>query len=176
MPPTSELAARVHAANKNWWIHIDTGAPLIRNVGELLMLVVSELSEAMEGHRKRRMDDKLPARPMIEVEIADAYIRVLDILGGLRLNTTPQVAVLRWSPNVGECLLMLTAVIHQAYVYQNKPAELARMLNRLLSELESFTNMHDLDLPGAFEEKMLYNASRLDHTLEHRRAEGGKKY
>ena len=32
-----------------------------------------------------------------------------------------------------------------------------------------------LDLQGAFEEKMAFNAKRADHTVEERRKEGGKK-
>lgn len=51
-----------------------------------LMLIVSEISEAMEGHRKGLMDDKLPHRPMIEVELADAMIRILDLAGALGLD------------------------------------------------------------------------------------------
>lgn len=57
-----------------------------RNVGELLKLVVSELSEAMEGHRKNLMDDKLPHRKMFEVEIGDAFIRLFDIAGAFNLD------------------------------------------------------------------------------------------
>jgi NTP pyrophosphatase (non-canonical NTP hydrolase) len=72
------LAAEIHAANKKWWFQPDGVTPLRRNKGELLMLVVTELAEAMEGERKRLMDDKLPHRPMAEVEIADAIIRLLD--------------------------------------------------------------------------------------------------
>lgn len=44
-----------------------------------LMLTVSELSEAMEGHRKGLADDKLPHRRMFEVELADAMIRILHL-------------------------------------------------------------------------------------------------
>lgn len=47
-----------------------------REVGTELMLVVTELAEAMEGDRKDKMDDKLPHRPMMEVELADAVIRI----------------------------------------------------------------------------------------------------
>ena len=32
-----------------------------------------------------------------------------------------------------------------------------------------------IDLPGAFEEKMQYNARRADHKIENRRLPGGKK-
>jgi NTP pyrophosphatase (non-canonical NTP hydrolase) len=50
------------------------------------MLIVSELSEAMEGHRKSLMDDKLPHRKMAEVEIADAAIRIFDLAGAMRYD------------------------------------------------------------------------------------------
>lgn len=44
-----------------------------------LMLVVTELAEAVEGLRKDLPDDKLPHRKMVEVEMADALIRILNI-------------------------------------------------------------------------------------------------
>lgn len=52
-----------------------------RNVGELLCLVHSEISEAMEGFRKNLMDDKLKDKKMFDVELADAVIRIFDICG-----------------------------------------------------------------------------------------------
>ena len=55
-------------------------------VSQKIMLAVSELGEAMEGHRRNRMDDKLPHRKMLEVEIADAIIRLFDLAGGLGLH------------------------------------------------------------------------------------------
>jgi NTP pyrophosphatase (non-canonical NTP hydrolase) len=77
----NELSKLVHAANIKWWQNIDTGEPLKRNKGELLMLIVSEISECMEGERKDLMDDKIPHRKMAEVELADAIIRILDYAG-----------------------------------------------------------------------------------------------
>lgn len=82
----NDYATEVHQANQKWWRDIHTGLPLDRNVGELLMLCVSELSEALEGHRKNLMDDKLPHRKMFEVELADTIIRILDICGGMGLD------------------------------------------------------------------------------------------
>lgn len=70
-----------HSANMKWWIDIQTGKPLDRNKGELLCLIHSEISEAMEGERKNLMDDKLPHRKMAEVELADALIRIFDYAG-----------------------------------------------------------------------------------------------
>jgi hypothetical protein len=82
----NDYADEVHKANSRWWIDLHTGQPLKRNVGELLMLVTSELAEAMEGHRKSLPDDKLPHRPMFEVELADAVIRIFDIAAGMKLD------------------------------------------------------------------------------------------
>lgn len=76
------LAERVHHANSKWWRDLHTGARIERNKGEQLMLIVSEISEAMEGERKSLQDDKLPHRKMAEVELADALIRILDYAHG----------------------------------------------------------------------------------------------
>jgi hypothetical protein len=67
----------------NWWRNPATGRPVIRNVGEMIALMHSELSEALEGHRKGLMDDHLPNRKMLDVEIADAIIRELDFASHL---------------------------------------------------------------------------------------------
>ena len=76
------------ASESGWWNDLETGADLREtfNVPEKLMLIVSEVSEAMEGHRKGLMDDKLPHRKMIEVELADAMIRILDLAGAMNLD------------------------------------------------------------------------------------------
>jgi len=71
-----------HTAAEKWWQDPATGVPLNRNKGELLMLIVSEIAEAMEGERKGLQDDKLPHRPMAEVELVDALIRIFDYAGG----------------------------------------------------------------------------------------------
>lgn len=89
------------AVNGGWWRDLKTGLDLRgydehnrakRNVGELLCLIHSEISEAMEGHRKGLMDDKLPDRPMLEVELADAVIRIADLCGGLNLDLGGAIA------------------------------------------------------------------------------------
>ena len=82
----NDLVKHIHEQNQHWWRDIETGEPLERNVGELIALAHSELSEALEAHRKNLMDDKLPYRRGIEVELADCMIRILDTAGGLGLD------------------------------------------------------------------------------------------
>lgn len=65
-----------------WWHDLETGEKLERNRAEMLCLIHSEISEAMEAERKGLMDDKLPHRPGAEVELADALIRIFDYCGG----------------------------------------------------------------------------------------------
>lgn len=79
MKNLNDYAFICHKANEKWWISVEDGVTrLNRNKGELLMLIVSEIAEAMEGERKDLMDDKLPHRKMAEVELADALIRIFD--------------------------------------------------------------------------------------------------
>lgn len=78
------LSESIHADNvkAGWWNDIKTGEPLVNRphfMAEKLCLVHSEISEAMEGLRKNLKDDKLPHREMMEVELADALIRICDI-------------------------------------------------------------------------------------------------
>ena len=61
-------------------------------VAQKLCLIHSEVSEAMEGHRKGLQDDKLPHRPMIEVELADAVIRIADLAGAMGLDLGGAIA------------------------------------------------------------------------------------
>ena len=84
-----------HSAAKGWWKDLNTGESIIDRphvVGEKLMLIVSEVSEAMEGHRKSLMDDKLPHRKMVEVELADAMIRICDLAGAMGMDLGGAVA------------------------------------------------------------------------------------
>lgn len=74
------------AFNAGWYKEPLTGKPIERNFGEVVALMHSELSEALEADRKGLMDDKLPDRPGHEVEFADCIIRILDTAFALELD------------------------------------------------------------------------------------------
>jgi hypothetical protein len=74
------------ACDAGWYHDPATGRPMERNVGEVIALMHSELSEALEADRKGLMDDKLPHRKGIEVEFADCIIRILDTAAAMGLD------------------------------------------------------------------------------------------
>jgi len=86
-----ELQHQCHsqARDAGWWHDISTGKATTDNplaFSNKLMLVVSELAEAMEADRKGLMDDKLPHMDGRVVELADAVIRIFDMAGGFGLD------------------------------------------------------------------------------------------
>ncbi len=76
-----------NAIDAGWWMDPETGCyNYNRNVGELIALIHSEVSEALEGVRTDAMDKHLPYRNSVEVELADVLIRVFDLAGHLKLD------------------------------------------------------------------------------------------
>lgn len=95
----TKLQNEIHSSNlqAGWWTDLATGTDLAEEarsnsrlgkalVAEKLCLIHSEVSEAMEASRKNLMDDKLPHRLGVEVELADAVIRIFDLAGALHLD------------------------------------------------------------------------------------------
>lgn len=88
--PLDALQAICHARSHDagWWDEYIAMPKQYRKhfLAGRIALMHSELSEGLEGMRKNKMDDHLPHRSMIEVELADTIIRVLDMAGALQLD------------------------------------------------------------------------------------------
>jgi len=83
------IQAHGDAVEAGWYKDPETGAPIAETperCGSRIALMHSELSEALEGVRKDKMDDHLPHRKSEEVELADLVIRVADYCGARRLD------------------------------------------------------------------------------------------
>lgn len=85
MKTISEWIHECHddARNKGFW-------DKERNVGEMLMLIVSELGEAIEAHRTQNFG--IGRKDTFEDEIADTAIRLFDLCGGLGIDLEKQMA------------------------------------------------------------------------------------
>jgi len=90
----NELAQQLHDqhAKAGWWTNPETNESLLHKsytpyvIATKLSLIMSEVSEALDGYRSDKMDDKLTHRPMIEAELADVFIRLMDLSGALKLD------------------------------------------------------------------------------------------
>ena len=102
----------VYQANKakGFWKYREETPQLIRNFfpeeiaeefaiavekaynAQAIALMHSELSEALEADRKDLMDDKLTHRKGLEVELADAVIRIMDFTQGKDMDLDNTIA------------------------------------------------------------------------------------
>lgn len=92
---TLQFVCHKAAFDAGWWINHKTGEDTRDNpmcFSQKLMLIVSEVAEAMEGDRKSLQDDKLPHRTMREVELADAVIRIFDLAGAYKMDLGGAIA------------------------------------------------------------------------------------
>lgn len=86
------IVVQCHAASaaRGWWTDKITGLPIDpagpHITPEKIALIHSEISEALEGDRKGAMDDHLPEFTSLEVELADAVIRIADLAGARKLR------------------------------------------------------------------------------------------
>ena len=186
----TDLVVECHLAawKAGWWHDPRTGLPLARNAGEMMLLQCSELGEAADGLDFDAMDDKLPHRKMIEVEIADFLIRLYDYCGGLRLDL--QMAVMRSEaresfytavhplPHATPALWQTTRHILKAMEEhrKNRLGSHVMCLARAHRMVNQYAETLSLDVEGARVEKMRFNAIRPDHQKAARLAAGGKAY
>jgi NTP pyrophosphatase (non-canonical NTP hydrolase) len=82
------LSADIYQASSDHGFH---GNSTVDNVPTKLMLIVSEIAEAMEAHRTNAPSDKIPQFLGIEEELADAIIRIMDLGHMLSINIAEAV-------------------------------------------------------------------------------------
>jgi len=91
-----QIAEMVHAAHDNskrkgWWIGIEIPADTIP---EKLALIHSEVSEALECYRERRLVTEVSPEGKPEglpSELADVLIRIADLCGALEIDLAAEV-------------------------------------------------------------------------------------
>lgn len=177
----NKYAAHIHELNTHWWQNPD-GSPKELDKGERFMLMISELSEALEADRRDRADDKLPQYPGLWVELADTVIRVMDSghVYGWDMDTQPQLEFLVKEPKtVGAKLLNITSEIIFLADYEINKFGLSLSVRaaNIIHLCERFARECGcLDFWRVVYNKLIYNYLRADHKWEVRLATEGKKY
>lgn len=179
----NSYAAHIHELNARWWQNPD-GSPKELDKGERFMLMVSELSEALEADRKELFDDKLPQYPGLWVELADTVIRLMDsgAVYGWNMDCPPELDLCIAEPKTigGHLLNIVGEIMWLASHEINCEGECegvhqcASTIIHLCERLANECGCRDFWL--IVHAKLVYNANRVDHTWEGRLAPGGKKF
>lgn len=193
------MCVEIHGDNRRagWWTDLVTGADTLetRNRGEMLMLCVTELTEAEMAAEQGAMDDKLPQYEGLHVELADTAIRLFDLIGAeqRRGGKYPLVTfhaqhgtlhtweiarfISRWGAVQSNLMLIvrdLSRALDEGYRKDN--ITLARYwITRALFSVIAYCALRDIPLFEIIEEKREFNRNRADHKIENRRKDGGKK-
>lgn len=154
-----------------------------KNIGELLMLVVSELGEALEAHRKSRFcskdriifyDENIETmikndseiayfsnfiKDTFEDELADVCIRLLDMCGYLKITPVDFPHGVTLSENVGESLLEITHLVCN-FQENNNHSWRNESMFEILHYIQCLCRDLNIDLEKHIELKMKYNATR----------------
>lgn len=177
----NKLSKKIFLQNKEsgWWDNPD------RCIYMTLQLVNTEIAEATEGDRKNLMDDHLPDRKMAEVELADTFIRLLDLAGRhewIYIDDCGVSPYLASKNNLAAKHYVLTKCVCDIGLYAKNDYVLPELnpvnkyYSRAVCTLLKIAEEEGYDLNGAVTEKLEYNKKRSDHKRENRSKIGGKKY
>lgn len=88
--------AHKNSKDKGWWDDVEPGDDSV--IPEKLMLIVTEVSEAMEDYRNGNMEQQMElqhdgnGKPVgFPSELADVIIRVADLCGHLNIDITKAI-------------------------------------------------------------------------------------
>lgn len=189
----------IHTNNieAGWWTDIISKLSIVetRNRPEMLMLVVTELWEATDGLVNDLVDDKLPQYDMVDVEIADAAIRLHDLAGAEQFSVTPdditrteaflenyrgELEEMYGGSTLLNDILLIVGLVSQAmegYRKRSKPEQAQKYRDNVVDALIAcylVATEWELDMEESLVAKLDFNKNREDHKIENRLKDGGK--
>lgn len=160
-----------------------TGTDPNRNIGEMLMLIVSELGEALEAHRCGKFckidnlsfdmnyQEDSPVKSEIgrfevwvkdtfEDEIADVFIRLFDLCGYLEIDFIMPENETGTFDNIGENLFSLTRLITEIYPLEKDLCKIKDILSLFVRRLYRDCQVWNIPIEKHITAKMAYNKTR----------------
>ena len=153
-----------------------------RNIGELFMLIVSEMGEAVEAHRCLRFSKldvfeehykanrdyfkdffRMHVKDSFEDEIADVVIRLLDYCASIGEEISEgkisDLAPKEVPENIGEALFEMVGTLRWIYLASD-PITRSDEIHGFLSMMLAFCEKNGIDLCRHMELKTNYNKTR----------------
>jgi len=175
-----KFAQEVHSTNvkAGWWGNA-TEKTIRDSMNTKLMLVLSELSEALEADRKNLGSCKhLPHRESFDTELADALLRTLDIVVASGRNVDTVLPFHR--PGMVKAVASMTSKLAvepvPACLWHVSKAITAETYGLAVAQILAISVLRGVCVVEVAREKMAYNKTRVDHTKEAREGKNGKKY
>jgi NTP pyrophosphatase (non-canonical NTP hydrolase) len=179
MKNLNELAQNIHESNKLRGFDVAQD-----NIGQSLMLIIGEISEAIDAHQCGRYANQRTVncicesteyidftvffdediKNTFEDELADIVIRTLDFCAAFcvdieKLCYDNETNIL--SANIGEYFLVLTGQVHGVFLdIENKEENCYGKLGSVITAVEYKAKELNIDIEKHIELKMRYNETR----------------
>ena len=161
----------------------NTGINQNRNIGEILMLIVSELSEALEVHRNNkfanmidfnivrtkewtRLNSKLfenHIKDTFEDELADVFIRLFDLCGYLKIEKlwfSMKYNNCYKGNNIAEWLFHINRSLWTIYKYHTNKTNSEQAMSNTVKYLIYLCEYLNIPIEKHIQAKMAYNKIR----------------
>lgn len=154
----NKLSKEIYEANKAKGFHDEKNSK-----EHMLCLVISELMEAVEADRKGLTFNEIGYTDSVEMELADAVIRLLDTAGALELalySFSKDSCDYGTTKNVFENCLFTESIFIIIKRLLNSPLSLNLVISSIIFDIENLCEVMNIDLWKHVELKLKYNSLR----------------